>query len=377
MHYIDLTSVSTVYNPISPQGQWIFHRIGQRDYPIKELNIKYVKKFLQSMPSDQPVFLKSFYGDSLEYTKILEVVRYADQLGIQSFIFTYGSSYDEKLLLELQKYNVRFYVTNYGIDELSNTVVSNFDNDAFKKFLKITKRKTIIEYQVYQHNIKQVPDIIDLCVEFGTELKITKGLVYEDGIANLIKHNGDWTGDIFEVSNDLPNENQFLTARTQLLSCKNMFEDLYMQNNYAEIKRTVVGRRKLLRYIRKQNSNKNILKKINLPQIEDFNQNVKEYKSSEDLILSYLGYVFNNYTIYETFNNAICYDWYNDYLEYYKELNNSIMTYKVYKRDEYFDRLSGILHRLSMTDYNLIDIKKQNIVDIKTNLLSCFGYRYI
>jgi len=150
-----------------------------------------------------------------------------------------------------------------------------------------------------------------------------------------------------------------------------------MHSNHAEIKRTVLGRRKLLRYIRKQNSNKNILKKIKLPQIEDFNQNVKEYNSSNDLILSYLGYVFNNYTIYETFNNAICYDWYEDYLEYHKEMNNNILTYKVYKRDAYLDKLSSILHRLSITDYNLINIKKHNIADIETNLLSCFGYRYV
>ena len=42
---IDPTTHSTVYNPLSSQGQWAQHRFGKRDYPELNLDLETVLLF--------------------------------------------------------------------------------------------------------------------------------------------------------------------------------------------------------------------------------------------------------------------------------------------------------------------------------------------
>ncbi len=373
---IDLTSRSKTYNPIGPQGQWIYHRFGKRNYPIKDLPISHVKKILNSL-KDQTIFLESFYGDTLEYDKLLDVIKLCDKNNLHPFIFTYGSHYNEEQLKEICNYNVRFYVKNYGIDSNSHNIVENFNTESFLQFLKITKKKTIIEFQTYQHNINQIPNIIDLCVSYNIELKISKGVTYDENLSNVINSKGEWLYDIFALDFDLPYENDFLISKSGLLKCKNAILNLLASKEVLEKYRSVIGRRKLLKYIKNQPNNKTILKSPTIPEINNFNLEVDQYKNDNSLYINFLGYAFPNKHFYEIFNNAICNDWYDDYLEYVDTYTTSVSEFSYMYIDNYVHSLSGPLKRLSEIEKNNLNIRKNNLDSLKENFLDCFGYRYI
>ena len=44
---IDPTTINNVYNPIGPQGQWIKHRWGKRNFP--QIDIKLEKSCISAM----------------------------------------------------------------------------------------------------------------------------------------------------------------------------------------------------------------------------------------------------------------------------------------------------------------------------------------
>ncbi len=374
---IDLTSRSNTYNPIGPQGQWIYHRFGQREYPIKDLPFSHVKKLLNSLEAGQTVFFECFFGDTLQYDKILEVVELCNKKNLNPFLFTTGSDFDKDILEKLCKYNLRFYVKNYGIKTNEHNIVENFDVENFLEFLKITKKKTIIEFQTYQHNFNQIPDIIDLCVSYNSELKITKGVTYDEDMSNVIDSKGNWLYDIFGLKFDLPNEDEFLVAKSVLLQCKNNILEILSNNEITEQYRSVIGRRKLLKYIKNQPNDTNILKNPVLPEINNFNLEVENYKNSNDLYINYLGYAFPNRYFYEVFNNAICNDWYSDYLDYVETYTTSVSEFSYLYIDNYVHSLSGVLKRLSEIETNSIDIRKHKLDSLKENFLDCFGYRYV
>ena len=77
-----------------------------------------------------------------------------------------------------------------------NLVHQNQTAGQLDKFLSITKSKTIIEYHVYQHNLVQIPDVIDLCCIWNAQLKIQRGSGYGEHLAHIITDDGKWLHDI-------------------------------------------------------------------------------------------------------------------------------------------------------------------------------------
>jgi len=43
---VDLTSNNKVFNCLSPQGSWIFHRFGKREYPLIDIDISKIKNLI-------------------------------------------------------------------------------------------------------------------------------------------------------------------------------------------------------------------------------------------------------------------------------------------------------------------------------------------
>ena len=60
--HLDITSKSKVYNSLLPQGNSYFHKFGKRNYPISDLNLVKVSKFL-SLKKDK---VNVRYGPSFD-----------------------------------------------------------------------------------------------------------------------------------------------------------------------------------------------------------------------------------------------------------------------------------------------------------------------
>lgn len=374
---IDLTSRSSTYNPIGPQGQWIYHRFGKRNFPEKDLPFSHIKKILDSLDKNQTIFFESFFGDALEYNKLIDVITYCNKKDLNPFVFTYGLNFDKSNIEELCKHNIRFYVKNYGINHNDKNIIENFDINKFKEFLKLTKSKTILEFHAYKHNLNDLPDVIDLCVSYNTELKISKGVTFDNNLSNVINSNGEWLYDIFALEYDLPNENEFLRSKSGLIDTKNKILKLLSETESKEAYRSVEGRRKLLKYLKNKPSKRNILNSKQILEINNFNLEVADYKDYKDIYVNYLGYVLPNRHFYEVFSNSLCFDWYDDYQDYVNTYTSDVTDFSYLYKDEYVHYLSGILKRLTEIDHKKINLKNNQLSNIEENFLDCFGYRYV
>ena len=109
----------------------------------------------------------------------------------------------------------------------------------------------------------------------------------------------------------MPNENDFLSARTRMILCKNRYESIIENFTPLALMKTAFGSN-LLKPFTVNSKSKNILDK---PKLEkeyiDFNTIVPELKLQNDLYLSVTGYVFTNVELYEIFSNALCNDWHD------------------------------------------------------------------
>lgn len=376
--YIDLTTNSATYNPTSPQGQWAWHRFGKRSYPNKQLPLKVAKKFIKELDSDcKTIFLKSFFGDSLHYKYIVSLVKYAKSLEKDVFIFTYASGYNESIVKQLAEFDVRFYVHCTGINDMLNLVHQNQTAGQLDKFLSITKSKTIIEYHVYQHNLVQIPDVIDLCCIWNAQLKIQRGSGYGEHLAHIITDDGKWLHDISLYKGPMPNENDFLSARTRMILCKNRYESIIENFTPLALMKTAFGSN-LLKPFTVNSKSKNILDK---PKLEkeyiDFNTIVPELKLQNDLYLSVTGYVFTNVELYEIFSNALCNDWHDALTKYATDKSAGRVQYQSIVSDDYVERVGSILERLTEVEFDKLHAGHNSLVKILEYNSSSFGYRYI
>ena len=72
--HLDITTNSTVYNPLSLKGQWVHHRFGKRNLTM-ELPLDIIKKVLSSNTITSVVF-ESAYGDPLDYTNFDQLIEF-------------------------------------------------------------------------------------------------------------------------------------------------------------------------------------------------------------------------------------------------------------------------------------------------------------
>ena len=376
--YIDLTTESLTYNPIGPQGQWAWHRFGKRDYPKKQLPLKIAKKFIKDLDSNcNTIFLKCFYGDSLQYKSIVSLVKYAKSLNKDVFIFTYATGYNESTLKKLVDLDVRFYVHTTGIGDMSNLVYLKQNAQDLDKFLSITKSKTMLEYLVYDHNIIQVPEVVDMCLKYNTQLKLQRGQGYSINVANIIDDKGKWLHDALLYDGNMPNENEFINARTDLILCKNKYKSILETFTPQLLKRTAIGSN-LLSTFTLNSKSKNILSSPKLDKVfMDFNTIVPDFKLKNNLFLSVTGHVFANAELYETFNNALCNDWYFPLNKYAVNKLSGRHQYRESYADNYIERVGSILERFTETELDDLHVGNNNLTDILSQYSSSFGYRYI
>jgi hypothetical protein len=314
--YLDLTSYTKTFNSLSPQGQWFCSRIGKRNYPIQECDFNLLKEFIiENNP--KKVFCNSFYGDSLEYSNIVNLSKLCKELNIECMIFTYGSNLNTDLVQNLLDNNVSFYLFSYGIENNTNSVVSNIDWDSIHNFLKQTKNKTIIEFIGYQHNLMDLLPLLKICKQNSNSIKITKGTTFEDGVKNVFNVKGKWVHDVIYVSDDLPYQDEFLHDVTEAIAT---YSNLNLQ--HKDLYRTTLGFMSL-RYFLKNDQGQDIFN-VKVPDKSSIYKLDLEFNN--EVFISSTGHVFCNRESFEVFNNCLCNDWDNKARQYIVQSFNGFLN---------------------------------------------------
>ena len=298
MLFLDLTSKSDVYNPISPQGQWLYHKFGRRNYPRSEIDFLEILHYLKNHKTDN-IICHSYFGDPLYYSNILSLAKYCYKENINLMIFTYGNFNDKHIIDKLSEYNAKIYIFLSGYGENNSLIYHNSSWNNISYIIdRMSSDNIFIEYSLYNHNVNDLLKICDLCDEKNIKLKYFKGNTLGGNFCNIIDEHGKWLFDIQKVNEELKfcdlflNKEQIKNAKKELSKIESN-QKLYQSTEGYLLLRTCIYER----------NHKNIFN-IKLTKFPDFVPDLEN-----DTYINFLGYVFKSRSLYETFNNSLCDDW--------------------------------------------------------------------
>jgi len=296
--FLDLTSKSDVYNPISPQGQWLYHKFGKRNFPKSEIDFLEILHYIKSHKTDN-ILCHSYFGDPLYYSNIISLAEYCNKNNINLMIFTYGNFNDKKIIDKLSELNTKIYIFLSGYEKNNSLIYHNSSWNNISYILKtIDPNNIFIEYSLYNHNVKDLIKICDLCYEKNINLKYFKGNTLGSDVCNIIDQKGEWLFDIYRIKEDLKFSDMFLD-KEQLKEAK---KELSQIQDCGRLFQSTQGYL-LLRTCIYERNHKNIFN-TKLTKFPEF-----EPELENDTYINFLGYVFNSRNLYETFNNSLCDDW--------------------------------------------------------------------
>lgn len=191
---IDLTSNNKIFNCLSPQGSWLFHRFGRRDYPLLDLDVRKLFFYVQSNNISFINFY-SIFGDTLAHSNFKEIFDFCNSKNIHMQINTSGF-YDNIYNSDLTSYRVKLY----GFTKTINIILPDVSIDILKDNL-LKMNNVTIEYQCYEHNLIDLPELLDFCLENNIKLICLPGVSVHDNLNHVIDVNGNWLYDIFSVDN--------------------------------------------------------------------------------------------------------------------------------------------------------------------------------
>lgn len=300
MLFIDLTSDSDVFNSTSPQGHWLYHKFGKRNFPTGELELEDVKNFI-SKENPNDIICHSYFGDPLFYSKIISFAEYCYEEDINLMLFTYGNFKSKKDIDRLNELNVKFYIFLCGNDKNNSLVYLNSSKDDIQYIFESVKAENLfIEYSLYDHNVNDLKEILENVLEKRCNIKISHGNLLGNTFTNIMNEKGRWLYDIHKCNIEFDFIGKFIKD-TEVLSAINTLENLEYKSK--GLSQTAPGYL-LLRTFIYDRGQKNIfnttLEKVNAE---------KFLKSDGDTYINYLGYIFENRDIYEIFSNSLCDDW--------------------------------------------------------------------
>lgn len=301
MLFLDVTSKSEVYNPLSPQGQWLYHRFGKRNFPKGEIDFIELLNYLKNNHTDS-ILCYSYFGDPLFYSNIIPLAKYCSENQINLMIFTYGNFQSKTEIKKLLSFNVKIFVFLSGYEK-NNSLL--YHNASWKNFLfikdNIAPENLFLEYSLYKHNLIDLQEIIKI-VDGKTNLKVNHGNLLGSDFASIISETSEWLYD-FEQSNiNLDNYN--LTEFNEINNIKDQINNLMESDNEAN--KLIKSSRGFL-YLRTCLNERNFDNIFNT-KLENLDLN-NFFEDEEDIYINYLGYVFKNKDLFETFNNSLCDDW--------------------------------------------------------------------
>jgi len=300
MLFIDLTSESDVFNSTSPQGHWLYHKFGKRNFPTGELDLEEVKNFI-SKENPKDIICHSYFGDPLFYTKIISFAEYCYEEGINLMLFTYGNFKSKNDIDRLTELNVKFYIFLCGNNKNNSLVYINSSKDNIQYIFENIKAENLfIEYSLYDHNVNDLKEILQDVLEKRCNIKVSHGNLLGNTFTNIMNEKGRWLYDIHKCNIEFDFIGKFIKD-TEVLSAINTLENLEYKSK--GLSQTAPGYLLLRTFIydRGQNNIFNTtLEKVNAE---------KFLKTDGDTYINYLGYIFENRDIYETFSNSLCDDW--------------------------------------------------------------------
>lgn len=308
---IDLTTNNTVYNPIGPQGQWIGHRFGQRSYPFAELDYSLLLPYLEN--TTDLCFLNSCYGDSLCYSDIKRLIKTNRPFMIHS----YANIKDDDLFNLIKESPSTVVIKLSGLFDLTNKVYLNANWDNIYNNIQILKNKALIEFELFEHNLHQIPHLLDICSKYDIKLKIKAGTELNKlttnnqtkGYSSIIDCYGNWMYDVIS----LPSLTDDFVSANQL----NVDYDI---NNKMPLVKTTQGYLTLRTFV-KPIEGKSILSHPSIFKI----QTIPSERPITNPSITVTGHVLPNDYIGKIFSNMLCSDWKINYKEVQNNPNSYLM----------------------------------------------------
>jgi hypothetical protein len=332
--YIDLTTANTVYNPLGPQGSWIQHRFGRRNYPHLELDKNLVLSYLDQ--TDDIIFLTSSYGDPLCYSHIEDIIKSNKQFIIHSYL----NIRNDKLFELLANSNSSVFVKLSGLDNIVDKIYLNSNWDIIKRNLSILKNKAVLEFELFEHNHHQIDNLLDLCQQLNTKVKITHGtslneIIVEDlvrGYSSIIDQRGDWLYDVVSINSPYPQEfclpEQLSTIPKLILPQKDLVKSTRGFLTLRTFVKDKVGRTILEHPLIFKTESK------------------KSFRPLTGYSISVTGHVFPNEEITKTFSNMLCSDWHINYKD--------VFMFQGKYTNEYLLEIVKLVNQINSLDLNKI-----------------------
>lgn len=271
---VDITTRNTVFYPLGPQGQWIQHRFGKRNYPIIDLDLSTIEKIVST---NDTVFFRSIYGDPLCHPDINQILDTISVSSTNVFFFSF-LNVSKKIINKVNNIpNIHIYGLVDGFNTYGKTILDSNKRCVFSN-IKALKNITL-EYRMYKHNILDIQKI----KEHFPNVNITTlpGIKLIADFANVVDKNGNWLYDVFYL--DDVDESKYNPA----------------------LNKTIDGYKVLTTYLAGPDSGVSILDKPPLA------KHIRTNKIFADDMkaVSVTGHIFNSTELLTIFSNALCNDW--------------------------------------------------------------------
>ena len=293
--FIDLTSKNNQYVCVESQGSWLFHRFGKRKIDNEELNFSVLKKYLKK-ESPKQITLYSILGDPMEYSRILDLLHFCKRSDIVVNINTNGFS---KKIEKTLGHNIEFCFKIYGYKDTLDIIIPDVDNNLYKNLDLDFKCRPRIQYMLYQHNLHDVINVIELCEKKGIALELHPGVCVYNDLNHIITQEGKWLYDIKGI--DEQEFNCLYTSYTDFTDLKEIFKE-YKKDNVNLIQSNE-GYHLLKNYVKDTGLSIN---EVLLPNINC----TEEYNHQE--CISYKGHLFNSIEKMTIVSNSYVPDWLPD-----------------------------------------------------------------
>lgn len=302
---LDITTKTSIHNPLSAKGQWIFHRFGERNIDL-ELSLNQIKNVIEQI-NPTHITLESVFGDPLCHSNIEHVLKLIHQNNIHCTIITYGMEKDAVHLV--QDYNFSLFIKVCDKVFLGSNI--HFIDEQYKNYKNI-----MIENTLFKHTA--TPEVKSICEKNNWQYFETDGVMLSGFCTSVIDQHGNWLYDVHSVNERRPNT---LVKTSEAWHRLKMFV------------KPVVGDSIL---------NKPILK---MPK-EDL---MHLLPNTNDCFVTVSGHVFNNREKAVIFSNALCSDW---------------CSTKFDLQQDYEKYILSVLYHIRQIDFESISINNKNINNV-------------
>jgi hypothetical protein len=187
---IDLTTQSKVFNPVSSAGTWIHHRFGRRKF-TESLDLNVLINFLDKLTDLKTVELESYFGDSLCYSGIVDLLTYLKSRNLTVSCTTYGM-FNSEVLNSVNQNQVYVTFNVCGLGTLCGSVFLNAVWDTVYNNIQECNNAGI-NFHTYKHNQHQANQL-NL---FSTKtVNIVQGILVNEDHSNIINDQGVWLYDV-------------------------------------------------------------------------------------------------------------------------------------------------------------------------------------